>query len=63
MFSRGELQRMVLDVERRATRPLDKEEIALEVRNCKAWTHDPDLLETVADKVKDVRKRAGVIQR
>jgi hypothetical protein len=54
---------MVLDVERRATRPIDKEEIALEVRNCKAWTHDPDLLETVADKVKDVRKRAGVIQR
>ncbi len=23
----------------------------------KGWAHDPDLLETVADKVKDVRQR------
>ena len=57
MFRRGELQRMVADIEREATSPLHKGEIALEVLNLKGWAHDPDLLETVAEKVKDVRKR------
>ena len=57
MFRRGELQRMVLDIEREADGPLHKEEIALEVLRRKGWASDPDLLESVADKVKDVRKR------
>ncbi len=54
---------MVLDVERRATRPLDKEEIVLTVMNRKGWTYDPHLLEPVVEKANDVRQRAGVIQR
>ncbi len=57
MFRRGELARMVHDIEREATKPLHRDDIALEVLNRKRWAHDPDLLETVADKVKDVRKR------
>ena len=57
MFRRGELMRMVLDIEREATGPLHKEQIALEVIKLKAWTPNPDLVEMVADKVKDVRKR------
>ncbi len=57
IFRRGELQRMVIDIERDATAPLHKEEIALEVMSRKVWSPDPDLLETVSDKVKDVRKR------
>ena len=60
MFRRGELQRMVLDIERQATKPLHRDDIATEVLARKGWAHDPDLLETVADKVKDVRKRMAV---
>ena len=59
MFRRGELTRMVLDIERQTTKPLQKEDIALEVLNRKGWARDPDLLETVAGKVKDVRKRSA----
>ncbi len=59
IFRRGELQRMVLDIERQATKPLHRDDIAAEVLTRKGWAHDPDLLETVADKVKDVRKRSG----
>jgi len=58
MFRRGELQRMVFDIEREASGPLHKDDIASEILTRKGWVHDPDLLETVADKVKDVRKRA-----
>ena len=58
IFKRGELARMVHDIERDASRPLHKDDIALEVLTRKGWAHDPDLLETVADKVKDVRKHA-----
>ena len=50
---------MVLDIEREATKPLQKDDIAAEVLTRKGWAHDLDLLETVADKVKDVRKRAA----
>ncbi len=57
MFRRGELQRMVIDIERAAASPLHKDDIALEVMNRKGWAHDPDLLETIGNKVKDVRKR------
>ena len=57
MFRRGELQRMVADIEREATGPLHKDEISLEVVRRKGWAPDPDLVETVADKVKDARKR------
>ena len=59
LFRRGELKRMVLDIEREAKEPLHKEQIALEVLNRKGWNLDPDLLETVADRVKDVRKRSA----
>ena len=58
IFRRGELQRLVLDIEREATKPLHRDDIAAEVLTRKGWAHDPDLLETVAEKVKDVRKRA-----
>ena len=61
MFRRGELQRLVCDIEREATKPLGKEDIAAEVLARKGWAHDPDVLETVAEKVKDVRKRASAI--
>ncbi len=37
IFRRGELQRMVLDIEREASGPLHKDEIALEVLNRKGW--------------------------
>ncbi len=57
IFRRGELARMVHDIERQATKSLGKEDIAAEVLARKGWAHDPDLLETVADKVKDLRKR------
>jgi len=57
IFRRGELQRMVLDIEREATKPLHKEDIAFEIITRKGWTPNPDLLESVSDKVKDVRKR------
>jgi len=58
IFRRGELQRMVLDIERKAIKPLSKEDIASEIMARKGWAHDPDLLEKIAEKVKDVRKRA-----
>ncbi len=48
---------MVHDIEREATKPLHRDAIAAEVLTRKGWAHDPDLLDTVADKVKDVRKR------
>ena len=51
------MQRMVQDIEREASGPLHKDDIALEIMHRKGWAHDPDLLETIADKVKDVRKR------
>jgi hypothetical protein len=57
LFRRGELARMVADIEREAQKPLHKEEIAAEVVRRKGWASDPDLVETVADKVKDTRKR------
>ncbi len=57
IFRRGELQRMVHDIEREATKPLHRDDFAAEVLTRKGWVHDPDLLETVAEKVKDVRKR------
>ncbi len=57
IFRRGELARLVHDIERESTKPLHRDDIALEVLNRKGWAHNPDLLETVADKVKDVRKR------
>lgn len=57
IFRRGELQRMVLDIEREATEPLHRDDIAAEVLARKGWAHDPGLLESVAEKVKDVRKR------
>ncbi len=58
MFRRGELARLVHDIERAATKPLHRDDIAAEVLTHKGWAHDSDLLETVAEKVKDVRKRA-----
>ncbi len=57
IFRRGELARMVHDIEREATKPLHRDDIAAEILVRKGWARDPDLLETVADKVKDVRKR------
>ncbi len=60
IFRRGELQRMVLDIERQATKPLHRDDIPAEVLGRKGWTRDPDLLESVSDKVKDVRKRAAL---
>ncbi len=57
IFRRGELARMVHDIEREATKPLHKDDIAREILTRKGWVHEPDLLETVADKVKDARKR------
>ncbi len=63
LFRRGDLQRMVHDIEREAARPRHRDDIALEVLNRKGWAHDPDLLDTVADKVKDVRKRSASIRR
>jgi hypothetical protein len=58
MFRRGELARMVHDIEREANRPLHKDDIAREIMTRKGWAHDPELLDTIADKVKDVRKRS-----
>ncbi len=58
ILGRAELARMVHDIEREATKPLHRDDIAAEVLARKGWAHDLDLLETVADKVKDVRKRA-----
>jgi len=57
IFRRGELQRIVIDIERAATKPLDKHEIAAEIMSRKGWLPDPNLVESIADKVKDVRKR------
>ena len=59
IFRRGELARLVHDIEREATKPLHRDDVALEILNHKGWTCDPDLLETVAEKVKDVRKRSA----
>ena len=53
------LARLVHDIEREATKPLHRDDVALEVLNRKGWAHDLDLLETVAEKVKDVRKRSA----
>ncbi len=53
---------MVFDIEPEATKPLHNDDIALEVMNRKGWARDPDLLETVTDKIKDVRKRTTVSQ-
>ena len=58
IFRRGELKRMVHDIEREAAKPLHRDDIAAEILTRKGWARDPDLLETVADKIKDVRKRA-----
>ncbi|MCI0552299.1 MAG: hypothetical protein L0287_15215 [Anaerolineae bacterium] len=59
IFRRGELRRMVLDIEREATKPLHKEDNAREIMARKGWGPNPDLLETISDKVKDVKKRAA----
>ena len=59
MFRRGELARLVHDIEREAKGPLHKDDIAAEVLTRKGWARDPDLLDAVADKIKDVRKRAA----
>ncbi len=59
IFRRGELARMVHEIERQATGPLHEDDIAAEVLTRKGWAHDPDLLESVAEKVKDVRKRSA----
>ena len=59
IFRRGELARLVHDIERESTKPLHRDDIALEVLNRKGWACEPDLLETVAEKVKDVRKRSA----
>ena len=61
IFRRGELARMVHDIERQATKPLHRDDIAAEVLTRKGWAHNPDLLETVSEKVKDARKRASAI--
>lgn len=61
IFRRGELQRLVLDIERAAAKPLSKEDIALEVMSRKGWSPDPNLAETIAEKVKDVRKRQAAL--
>lgn len=58
LFRRGELARMVADIEREAVRPLHKEDVAAEIVRRKGWAADPDLVETVADRVKDAKKRA-----
>ena len=60
IFRRGELKRLVHDIEHQATKPLHRDDIALEILTRKGWAHDPDLLETVAEKVKNARKRAAV---
>ncbi len=57
IFRRGELARLVHDIEREAAKPLHRDDIAVEVLTRKGWACDPDLLGTVAEKVKDVRKR------
>ena len=62
IFRRGELARLVHDIEREATKPLHRDDIVLEVLNRKGWAHDPDLLGTVAEKVKDVRKRSAATE-
>lgn len=57
MFRRGELQRLVWDIERDAEGRMHREDIAREVIAHKGWTPEPALVKSVAGKVKDVRKR------
>ncbi len=54
---RSKLAHMDHSIEREATKPLHRDDIAIEVLTGKGWAHDPDLLKTIAEKVKDVRKR------
>lgn len=58
MFKRGELQRAVMDALRAADGPLNNAEIAAQVIRAKGWNAaDAALVDAVAEKVKDVRKR------
>ena len=57
MFKRGELKRAVLTALREANGPLSNADIAEQVIIGKDWTSTPALVDTVADKIKDVRKR------
>lgn len=58
MFKRGELQRAVSDILRTANGPMTNAEIAARVIAEKGWSSaDMALVDTVAEKVKDVRKR------
>ena len=52
---------MVLDIECEATKPLLRDDIAAEVLTRKGWAHDPELIEPIGYKVKDVRKRPRAI--
>ena len=58
MFRRGELQRAVMNALRAADGPLTNAEIAETVIRSKGWkSTDAALVDAVAEKVKDVRKR------
>lgn len=57
MFKRGELKRAVLAAIRGASGPLSNADIAEQVIIGKDWAITPTLIDTVADKIKDVRKR------
>ncbi len=58
LFRRGELPRAILDILRTVDGPLSNPEIAKRVIAVKGWdAADGALRRTVAEKIKDVRKR------
>lgn len=57
LFGRGELSRLVLDTLReRRCAPFDSE-IAAEIIRAKGWQADPELLASMVQKVRGVRRR------
>ena len=57
IFRRGELRRLVSDIERTAPGPLHTEAIAIAITNRKGWGATPELVESIAGRIKQARRR------
>ena len=57
ILRRGELRRLVADIERTAPEPLRNEQIAVKITTRKGWSATPELVENIADKIKAARRR------
>lgn len=57
IFRSGELRRLVADIERVAPEPLRNEQIAVKIATRKGWAATPELVESIAGRIKQARRR------